>query len=181
MTDLPDGTSVLLIFNQYAYHANCSTIHSKIQLQDDGNLVDDCPIKLGGTQRIVTPCGITMPLDVIRGLASLKLWHPTDDELATLEPVHMTKDKVWDPSKYDSAPSADADWFAALAETLLWNWLMVQLVRLHGTTISSSIRSYWGTTTTSLCLVLNRPSSCVTTRIIASLLPWHALGNCSST
>ena len=30
--DLPDGP-VLLIFNQYAYHANGNTIHSKIQLQ----------------------------------------------------------------------------------------------------------------------------------------------------
>jgi hypothetical protein len=54
----------------------------------------------------------------------------------------MTKDKVWDPSKYDSAPSADADWFAALAETLLWNRLMVQLVRLHGTMVQLSPLRY---------------------------------------
>ena len=31
----------------------------------------------------------------------------------------MTKDEVWDPSKYDTAPSADADWFAALADSTL--------------------------------------------------------------
>ena len=90
--DLPDGTPILLMFNRYAYHASGNTIHSKIQLQDNGNMVDDCPIKLGGTQKIVTPGGLTMPLDVIRGLASLKLRRPTDEELATLEPVHMTKD-----------------------------------------------------------------------------------------
>ena len=55
--DLPDRTSVLLIFNQYAYHADGSTIHSKIQLQDNGNLVDDCPIKLGGTQKMLPQGG----------------------------------------------------------------------------------------------------------------------------
>ena len=67
-----------MLFNHYAYHANGSTIHSKIQLMNNGNLVDDCPIKLGGTQMS----------------SYLKLRRPTDDELATLEPVHMTKDKV---------------------------------------------------------------------------------------
>jgi len=63
--DLPDGTSILLMFHRYAYHASGNTIHSKIQLQDNGNMVDDCPIKLGGSQKIVTPGGLTMPLDVI--------------------------------------------------------------------------------------------------------------------
>ena len=72
VVDLPDGP-VMCYFNQYAYHANGNTIHSKIQLMDYGNVVDDYPIKLGGIQRIVTSSGITMPLDVIRGLAYLKL------------------------------------------------------------------------------------------------------------
>ena len=106
-------------FHQYAYHANGHTIHLKVQLMDYGNVVDDSPIKLGGAQKIVIPCGITMPLDVIRGIAYLKLRHPTDDELATLEPVHMTRDEVWEPNKYDSAPSADEAWFAAIADSTL--------------------------------------------------------------
>ena len=114
--DLSDGTPILCIFNRYAYHADGNTIHSKIQLQDNGNFVDDCPTKLGGTQKIVTPGGITMALNVIPGLASLRLRRPTDDELATLEPVHMTKDVPWNPSKYDSAPSIDEDWFAAFTD-----------------------------------------------------------------
>ena len=67
VVDLPDGP-IMCYFNQYAYHANGHTIHSKIQLMDYGNVVDDCPIKLGGTQRIITSSGITMPLDVIRHL-----------------------------------------------------------------------------------------------------------------
>jgi len=60
-----------------------------------------------------------MALNVIRGLASLKLRRPTDKELATLEPVHMTKDVPWNPSsKYDSAPSINEveDWFAAFTD-----------------------------------------------------------------
>ena len=67
VVDLPDGP-IMCYFNQYACHANGHTIHSKIQLMDYGNVVDDCPIKLGGTQRIITSSGITMPLDVIRHL-----------------------------------------------------------------------------------------------------------------
>jgi len=118
VVDLPDGPT-MCYFHQYAYHANGHTIHSKVQLMDYGNFVDDSPIKLGGTQKIVTPCGITMPLDMIRGIAYLKLRRPTDNELATLEPIHMTRDEAWDPSKYDSAPSADADWFAAIADSTL--------------------------------------------------------------
>ena len=82
VVDSPDGP-IMCYFHQYAYHANGHTIHSKIQLMDYGNDVDDSPIKLGGTQKIVTPCGITMPLDVMRGIAYLKLRRPTDDELAT--------------------------------------------------------------------------------------------------
>jgi len=35
----------------------------------------------------------------------------------TLEPIEMTSDEVWDPTKYDTAISKDADWFAALADT----------------------------------------------------------------
>ena len=70
---------IMCYFHQYAYHANGHTIHSKVQLMDYGNVVDDSPIKLGGTQKIVTPCGITMPLDVSRGIAYLKLRRPTDD------------------------------------------------------------------------------------------------------
>ena len=31
----------------------------------------------------------------------------------------MTLDEVWDPSKYDTVISNDADWFAALADTNL--------------------------------------------------------------
>ena len=65
----------------------------------------------------------------------MKLRRPTDDELATLEPVHMTKDEVWDPSKYDTAPSdqlMQIGLHLQRLQTLLWNRLMVQLVCLHG-------------------------------------------------
>jgi len=37
----------------------------------------------------------------------------------TLEPIEMTSDEVWDPTKYDTAISKDADRFAALADTTL--------------------------------------------------------------
>ena len=50
VVDLPDGP-IMCHFHQYAYHANGHTIHSKVQLMDYGNVVDDSPIKLGGAQK----------------------------------------------------------------------------------------------------------------------------------
>jgi len=51
--DLSDGTSILCIFNRYAYHADGNTIHSKIQLQDNGNFVDDCLPNLVELRRLL--------------------------------------------------------------------------------------------------------------------------------
>lgn len=86
---------------------------------DYGNKVDDRPIQLGGSQCIRCSEDVVMPLDIIKGLAYLKIRRPTDTEMATLEPFHMTSNADWDPSIYDSAPSADHDWFAALADSTL--------------------------------------------------------------
>lgn len=116
MVDLP-GISFLYYFHQYAFHSDGDTIHSKVQLMDYGNKVDCDPIKLGGTQRITRPDGTVFPLDIIRSLAYLPLRRPTDDEMNTYEPIHMTSDEVWDPTKYNTAISKDADWFAALANS----------------------------------------------------------------
>ena len=118
MVDLP-GISFLCYFHQYAFHSDGDTIHSKVQLMDYGNKVDCDPIKLGGTQRITCLNGTVFPLDIIWSLAYLPLRRPTDDEMNALEPIKMTSDEVWDPTKYDTAISKDADWFAALADTTL--------------------------------------------------------------
>jgi hypothetical protein len=48
--------------NQYAegkYQEN--TIHSPAQLEDYGCTVSDTPLKFGGHQAIITPCGFASP------------------------------------------------------------------------------------------------------------------------
>ena len=84
------------------------------------NKVDCDPIKLGGTQRIAHPNGTVFPLDIIRSLAYLPLQRPTDHEMNTLEPIHMTLDEVWDPTKYDTAISKDSNPLRREQFTRVW-------------------------------------------------------------
>ena len=56
------------IFHQYAYFGEGSTIHSPHQLAHFGLEVDDKSIKVGGQQRIVTPDGVVIPLNIADGL-----------------------------------------------------------------------------------------------------------------
>jgi hypothetical protein len=93
---------VLLVYNQYAYvPQQTQSIHSKIQMQDFGNLVCDSAIKVGGKSRIITPNGFIIPLSFTGGLAYIKHWRPTDEQMISLPQVIMTSNAVWTPTKYD--------------------------------------------------------------------------------
>jgi hypothetical protein len=77
--DVPIGTvgavvntqrgEVIAIMHQYAYTGKGGTIHSSGQLKWCGNNVNDHSIKIeGGRQRLTTPDGYVIPIDVRRGL-----------------------------------------------------------------------------------------------------------------
>ena len=110
--DLPLGTfgavchtrkgKVILIFHQYAHLPDGDTIHSPIQLEDNGIVVDDRPHSLGGQQCLRTRDGNEMSLKFQNGLAKLPLRRFTDEELLTLPQIHMTKNRPWDPTTYDN-------------------------------------------------------------------------------
>jgi hypothetical protein len=60
---------VIAIMHQYAYTGKGGTIHSSGQLEWCGNDVNDHSIKIeGGRQRLTTPDGYIIPINVRRGL-----------------------------------------------------------------------------------------------------------------
>ena len=103
---------VILVFHQYAHHGRGKSIHSCLQLEDNGILVDDRSSQLGGKQVLQSPEGHVMPLDFQNGLAYLKLRPFKTKEWNELQHIHMTRDLPWAPTRYDAMPSKDNDWFA---------------------------------------------------------------------
>ena len=88
---------VIGFFHQYALHGKGKTIHSANQLRAFGNLVDDIPKRLNGTQRIVTHDGYKIPLSIRKGLAYMDMRPPTDEEMKTYPHIILTSNRVWDP------------------------------------------------------------------------------------
>jgi hypothetical protein len=93
--DVPIGTvgavvntqrgEVIAIMHQYAYTGKGGTIHSSGQLEWCGNDVNDRSIKIdGGRQRLTTPDGYVIPINVRRGLPYITMRPFTDEEFKEL-------------------------------------------------------------------------------------------------
>ena len=94
---------VILIIHQYAYITDSKTIHSSIQLEAYKITVDEKSRRVpGGLQRLSTPDGYLFPLDIMQGLAYLKIRPPNDHEMDTLPHVIITSDMDWDPTLFDN-------------------------------------------------------------------------------
>jgi len=98
--NLPIGTGAAFIANEsgpiigifHLYAAYGRTIHSALQLRTFGSTVNDIPSRLlGGSQKIITPDGYTVPLFFRNGLACMDMRPPTEQELDTLPHVIFTK------------------------------------------------------------------------------------------
>ena len=90
------------IFHQYAHYGKGHTIHSPLQLESFGHIVDDRCSKLSvGSQRLITNTGLIIPMTLKQGLFYISMHPPSDEELDTLPQVVMTSDDPWDPSCYD--------------------------------------------------------------------------------
>ena len=105
---------VIGVFHQYASTPHGKTIHSSVQFEAFGLVVDDRSKRLGlGTQSITTPDGYILPLDFKNGLAYLPMRPYSDEEWRTLPHVVFTSDVEWDPSGADLSISSDNEWFDA--------------------------------------------------------------------
>src|SRR5210317_731003 len=89
--------------NQQAYIGKGQSILSSGQMEHFKVSVDDKSTKVGGQQRLTTPDGYIIPLDIKNGLPYLRMRPPTDRELSNPDIPHvvLTSDVVWDPSVLD--------------------------------------------------------------------------------
>ena len=129
MTDIPVGTvaglaetqfgHAILIFHQYAYTGRGNTIHSPAQLECFGNDVNDKSLRVtSGKQRIKTPDGYILPLNIVEGLARLNMCIPSDADMEKYPHIVMTAEAEWDPTIMDHILTDDENWFDALEEEL---------------------------------------------------------------
>ena len=97
------------LFHQYAHVGQGKTIHSIGQMEHFGLDVNDRSISLRhGKQRIVTPDGYVIPLQLREGLAYMDMRPPTDHDLATLPHITFTSDADWDPRVLDNEITASS-------------------------------------------------------------------------
>ena len=80
----------MLILRQHAYVGAHRTVHSSGQIEHCKNQVDDKSLKVGGKQSIAAVDGCILPLDIINGLAHLKMTPNADEEWNTLPHVILT-------------------------------------------------------------------------------------------
>ena len=110
---------VILILQQYAYLGTGSTIHSSGQLEWFGNDVHDKSLKVkGGCQCIVTHDGYIIPIDMVNGLAYIKMVPNTKKEFEELPHVVLTCGDTWDSSVLDLNLSNDPDWMAKISKSI---------------------------------------------------------------
>jgi hypothetical protein len=100
--------------HQYAYTGKGGTIHSSGQLEWCGNNVNDRSIKIDGSrQRLTTPDGYVIPIDVRRGLPYITMRPFTDEEFEELPHILWMSEDNWDPTSLDSVISDDPNWYEA--------------------------------------------------------------------
>jgi hypothetical protein len=92
---------IIAVMHQYALLNKGHSIHSPCQFESYKVTVDDKSVRAGGSQRIQTPDGYTIPLTIKDGLARLAIRPYTDQEYETLPHVFLTAEDNWDPSALD--------------------------------------------------------------------------------
>jgi hypothetical protein len=107
---------VIVIMNQYAGTLKGKTIHSSGQLEWFKQLVDDKSIKVGGLQRITTPEGYVIPINIRSGLPYVTMRPYTDDKWENFPHVMLTLQADWIPSVLDHTLDDDDDWLDAISE-----------------------------------------------------------------
>ncbi|CAJ1950921.1 unnamed protein product [Cylindrotheca closterium] len=102
----------IAIMHQQAYIGKGQSILSSGQMEHFKIVVDDKSTKVGGQQRLTTPDGFVLPLDIRNGLPYLQMRPPTDRELSNPDIPHvvLTSDTDWDPSVLDHSIEDMEEW-----------------------------------------------------------------------
>jgi hypothetical protein len=94
----------IAVMHQYAYHGEGKTIHAPTQMRQFGHEVNDKSVKSPcgtGKQRILTPDGYIIPMDIVDGLPFVPMSKPTDEDREKLPWIHFTGDMDWEPGCMD--------------------------------------------------------------------------------
>jgi hypothetical protein len=79
-------------------------------------MVDDNSIKASGGQRLTTPDGYVIPIDIIIGLPYIKMHPYTDTEYNMLPHVIFTSDVPWNVAVFDCTLSDKAEWYKNMTD-----------------------------------------------------------------
>ncbi len=125
LTDVPIGTiggvvmtqkrPVIAVMHEYALFGKGNTIHAPGQLEWYKCNVHDKSIHYKGIQRIQTPDGYTIPLNIVNGLACMYIRPFTDQKWDSLPHVFLTGDLDWDPTVLDHSHDSE-QWYDAVSE-----------------------------------------------------------------
>jgi hypothetical protein len=107
---------IILIMHQYANAGKGKTIHFSGQLEWFKRGVDDRSKKVGGAQRITTPGGYIISINVTSGLPYIQQRPCTDDEYTRHPHVFLTSNANWDPSVLDHDADDDIQWYNAMTD-----------------------------------------------------------------
>jgi hypothetical protein len=89
---------IIAIFSSYAQqNVGVRTIHSKVQLESFGLIVDDRSQAVGGSQCVITNESYVVPLHIWDGLPYMDIIKPTDDDLNHYPHVSFCSNSPWDP------------------------------------------------------------------------------------
>ena len=106
---------VIAVMHQYALFGKGNTIHAPGQLEWYKCNVNDKSIHCQGLQRIQTPDGYAIPLNIVNGLARMDIRPFTDHEWDSLPHVFLTSDLDWDPTVLDHSHDSE-QWYDAVSE-----------------------------------------------------------------
>ena len=110
VVDLPDGPILLQANESIGNLSSEHTLLSEFQMREFGITVDSKAKRHGGLQRYQVPKSggdtAEIPLCLTRALLHMKHREPSEDELATLKPIHITQGDIpWKPGRYNDDTS----------------------------------------------------------------------------
>ena len=97
---------VVVILHQYAYNPGHQTIHSSLQMEQFGNIVDDRSIAFGGSQTLQTLDGFILLFSFQNGLPYLPIRPFSNHEWDTLPHIVLTSDIDWESGECKEFPSS---------------------------------------------------------------------------
>lgn len=90
LIETSQGARIFLGYHYAKVPTQRTTIHSKVQLESFGNIVDDCHSASGDKQQFETPCGCVVPFISKDGLLFCEQRKPTPEEVEKYPQIDLT-------------------------------------------------------------------------------------------